>query len=185
MIFLAAAAQLENLPKLAFGNQPLNRRELRAVASLMRDGDAGMGHLARPHNVVRLGQRAAQGFLAEHMNAALDGRHHHLMVLIDEARTDRHDIGPSIVEQFTVIGIGLAHPEPRGGGGAAVGVGIGHAHELDLIGEAQPNLVEVVAIVSPARVTDDGNAMLVRQGWRSGAGDDWGEKNLERRRVRE
>src|SRR5438876_407973 len=84
-------------------------------------------------------------------------------MLIEKARGHADDLRPLLLEHLTIIGVGVFGFGALLRRGAAFGVGVGHSHDLHVI-ERLPDGIEAVAVVAPARVPDDGDAIVARHG---------------------
>ena len=87
-VFLAASPEFQHFADRPVLDQLPDHRQPGAVTRLVRDGQLDVVLLAGGDHLVGLGQRSAKRLFHVDVDAALGGRHDHVAMLIQPARTD-------------------------------------------------------------------------------------------------
>ncbi len=162
LVLLAACAELEHFSELPALQQLGNNRQLGAIARLKGDRHLDVVLLGGGDHLVGLGERAAEGFFQVHaLHSTLGRGEKHVAMLVDPSRADADQVGLHFVEHASIVGILFRGLEPLGGLSAAFLVGIGDGDDFRL-GNIEPGLVQIVAVVAPAGVADHGHAVFAR-----------------------
>ena len=184
-IFLAAGADLEKSSDRSLLDEFGDHGEDGVIAVAMGDREFGPAFFAGGDDGIGLDEVAAKGFLdVEPFRPCLDRGEDHVVVLVDVARTDRNEFGLHRREHFAVAGVGgvRAELEPLDRFGSSLFRRIGNADDVSL-GQAQPDRVEPVTILSLVRIADDANGPDFAFGspgkGRKGGGKSGGESALE------
>src|SRR5262249_53397040 len=162
-VLLAAAAQLQDLPEPAGGDQFADALQAGAVARLVGQRQLDVGPLAGLDHLVGLGQGAAHRLFQEDAGPGAGAGDDHVAVAVEVAVGDADDLRPLPLQHLAVVGVGVAGVQAAGGGGPAGGVLVGDGDDVDVV-ERPPDDVEAGAVVAAAGAADDGDAVSAQHG---------------------
>ncbi len=159
-VFLAAPAKFEDVADQPFTHQIERHMQWRRPAGLMRDRQLEVPHLARPDDFVGLDQIANEGLLHIDVTALLGRRENKLMMPIEPARPDGHDIEVLLCEHFAIVGVAAfrAGPQPRHFDDLIIVIGNGgNVAARNFL----PDLIDAVTIVATSRAADNSDAVEI------------------------
>ena len=129
----------------------------------MRDRELEFFLLEFPKDRVTLVQRRTKWLFHVDMAPRLGGCDEHVMVLIDPARTDRHEIQLFFAQHFAIVGVGLSWIGPLTSRFASGLLCVRQRHNLDVGKFGKGDIDTMTIIPFPCGSNNpDSNTRLVR-----------------------